>query len=317
MNFIPYLLFFVGFIFIVKGGDYFVDAATWMARITGLPEVFIGATIVSLATTLPETSVSVLSVVRQQPSMAIGNAIGSTICNTGFVLAVYNIIRPIKVQSRIFTLKGLLMITYIFILWIISFNGTIDRLSSLLLLFLLTVYIVFDVFIIQYRKTQNSKMSFISVAKKKEIMENVLKFAVGITLILVGANFLVKYGVILARFWGVPTRIISLTLIALGTSLPELVTAISALIKGHSAISVGNIIGANILNITMVIGFSAQIRPLHVLSQTYYLDMPVSLILNSLLVLPSIFTKKISRLQAFVLFVGYCVYTVILLRLSH
>lgn len=110
---LTYFLFGIGLIFIIKGGDHFVDEATWVARVTGLPEVLIGATIVSLGTTFPETSVSVISSMQNRPTVAIGNAIGSIICNIGLVLAMYNVIKPSRIDSRIFKLKGMMMIGYI------------------------------------------------------------------------------------------------------------------------------------------------------------------------------------------------------------
>lgn len=310
--FATYFFFVAGLILIIKGGDYFVDSATWIARVTQLPEVIIGATIVSLATTFPETMVSTLSVIQGQPSMAIGNAIGSTICNTGLVLGLYNLIKPSKVESSFFSFKGLLMIFYLLFFWILSKNRVIGLSSSIILLLLLFVYILFNICIVRYKKQDKKKLKVREIPDYKESVKQVIQFIFGIVLILFGADLLITHGVTLAKAWGVPEAIISLTLISLGTSLPELVTAITALFKGHSGLSIGNIIGANILNICMVIGVSSQFGTLEITDQTYYFDTPVSIIINLFLILPTIFTKKIGRLQSVILLVGYFTYILIL-----
>ncbi len=313
----PYILFAIGLILIIKGGDYFVDAAVWIAKVTGLPEVLIGATIVSLGTTLPEASVSVLSAIQNQSTMAIGNAIGSTICNTGLILGIYNLIKPSKIESKIFNIKGLLMLAYIGIFWFISRNKYITQTASLILLSMLALYIVFNLIVAGRSKSDKSTAASRLVVTPKEFPVQIGKFILGIILIVFGANLLVKHGVTLATMWGIPAAVISLTLIALGTSLPELVTSITALIKGHSGISIGNILGANILNITMVIGASAQFGTLEITKQTFYFDIPATIIINSLLVIPSIFTKRISRFQALMLLAAYFIYIMLLFYINH
>lgn len=313
---IPYILFFIGFILLIKGGDLFVDAATWFAKVTGLPEVIIGATIVSLATTLPETMFSALSAVHNETAMSMGNAVGSIICNTGFVLGICNIIKPSRVNSRIFYVKGIMLLLYIVILWVLASNGVIGHLSSLALFSMLAIYLLFNVEIVRYKitKFQNNKKRKREISLSfKEVLFQIFQFFFGTLLILVGANLLVDYGVIIAEYWYMPTAIISLTLIALGTSLPELITSISAIRKGHAALSMGNILGSNILNVTMTIGVSANFKELIVNPQTLALDIPVAFAINFLLIIPAFFTKKINRFQALVLLLGYFGYIAFLL----
>lgn len=306
--FISYILFALGLVFIIKGGDFFVDEATWFARLTGLPEVLIGATIVSLATTSPETTVSILAILQNYPSVAIGNAIGSIICNTGLILGLHHLIRPSRIDSRIFKFKGLMMLGYICFFWISARKGYIDRLSGIGLLLLLIVYIVFNLIIVKYKRSKKRKARTHSKYPRKEAGKHILLFAFGIGLILIGANLLVTYGVKIANSWGVPQAVISLSMIALGTSLPELTTSITALVKGHDELALGNILGANILNIAMVIGVSASIRPLIIQPNILLIDIPVALILGSILVVPTIITKRINRIQAFLLLSGYIFY---------
>jgi cation:H+ antiporter len=292
----------------IKGGDFFVDEATWFARLTGLPEVLIGATIVSLATTSPETTVSILATLQNYPSVAIGNAIGSIICNTGLILGLYHLIRPNRIDSRIFKYKGLMMLGYICFFWLSARKGYIDHLSGLGLLLLLIVYIIFNLAIVKYKRSKKRKVRIPSKYSKKEASKHFLLFVFGVGLILIGANLLVTYGVKIANSWGVPEAVISLSMIALGTSLPELTTAITALVKGHDELALGNVLGANILNIAMVIGLSASIRPLIIQPNIFLIDIPVALVLGSILVVPTIITKRINRIQAFLLLSGYAAY---------
>lgn len=312
MGVIPYILFIIGCIFIIKGGDLFVEAAIWIARVTGMSEVLIGATVVSVATTLPELTVSTLSNLQGQASMAIGNAVGSTICNIGLILAVSCIIRPSRIHSRFFHLKGIVLISYTLLLWGLSFKGgRIGTRDGWILLVLLASYLAIDYGIVKY-KSPNRAPSLLMPMALKEWRGQFLRFLVGLVFILVGARLLVKYGIEIARFWHVPETIIALTIIAIGTSLPELVTSMTAAIKGHEDLSVGNILGANILNITLVLGVSALVGPLEVPAQSNAFDIPVSLVMGLILVVPGVVTRTISRLQGVVLLIGYLAYIAIL-----
>ncbi|MCR1899662.1 calcium/sodium antiporter [Irregularibacter muris] len=305
---IPYIIFFTGFIFMLKGGDLFVDAATWLAKITRMPEVLIGATIVSLATTLPETMVSTLSSIHNETSMAIGNAIGSIICNTGLVLGICNIIKPSKIRSRIFYIKGIMLLLYIVAFWFLASSGVIQGISITILFIMLAIYIVFNLRVVQYQKDHQNLHEKKSSFTFKEVLYQFFVFIAGAAFILIGANLLVDYGVIIAEHWGVPSGIIAITILAFGTSLPEFITSVTAIRKGHAGLSMGNIIGSNILNISLVLGASASFNPLQFTTQNLALDIPVAFIINFLLIVPAFFTKRISRLQAFLIFLVYVVY---------
>ncbi|MGE4282546.1 MAG: calcium/sodium antiporter [Clostridia bacterium] len=323
MTILPYILFAVGLIFIVKGGDWFIDSASWIAKVTGIPEVLIGATIVSLGTTLPELVVSSTSALQGHTEMAIGNAVGSTICNIGLILGLCNLISPSKINSRTFNIKAILMVAYTFIFLILSFDGQISRTDSAILLICLLFYIMINYLEVYNINTfssgkkahKNINRNNIITVTSKEVLINMFQFLLGSFLIVSGAQLLVKYGVLIASILKIPDMIISLTAIALGTSLPELVTSVTALIKGHRNLSVGNIIGANILNISMVLGVSSFFAPLSVPAQTTYLDIPFSLLLMITLIIPSILTWKIKRFHAFILLAEYILYLFILARM--
>ncbi|WHH57045.1 calcium/sodium antiporter [Petroclostridium sp. X23] len=319
MNTLPYILFAIGLIFIVKGGDWFIESASWIAKITGIPEVLIGATIVSLGTTLPELMVSSTSAIQGHGEMAIGNAIGSTICNIGLILGLSNLISPSRISSRTYNIKAVLMVLYCIIFLIISLDGKISGIDSSILLTCLLFYIILNYLEVynldtllskkSHRRTNKSNIVSITV---KELSINMLQFFLGSGLVFFGAQLVVKYGVIIAALLKVPDMFISLTAIALGTSLPELVTSVTALIKGHRNLSVGNIIGANILNISMVLGVSSLFTPIDIPIQTLRLDIPFSLLLMLTLVIPSILTWKIKRLHASILLIQYIAYLSIL-----
>lgn len=309
ISLIPYAMFALGLVLVTKGGDWFVDAAVWMAKITGIPQVIIGATIVSLATTLPELMVSLIASIKGHPDMAVGNAVGSINCNIGLVLGLTTLISPCKVESRLFNLKGFLMVMYTLILFMVAWDGSINSLDPFVLLLLLIIFIVVNISLVRSdKKTPSSSKGNSGKLYFKVLFSNSAKFILGIGLIVLGADLLTKYGSTLARLWGIPEGIIALTLIAIGTSLPELITSVSALLKGHKQLSIGNVVGANILNISMVLGLPSLFSEIPVTSRTLSLDLPVAVLLAILLVIPPATTKTTLRTQSgllLALYIGY------------
>lgn len=305
------LLFFIGLLLIIKGGDWFTDSAISLARASGLPEVLIGATIVSFATTLPETIVSITAAQDGFTTMSVGNAVGSVICNIGLILAFVSIIKPNKINSNFFKLKSILMISYFIIMAYLAFDGIVSKSDSLILIAMLIIYVVCDFFILKNRTSKKTVSEKLHLEPNTKLKIGVL-FAVGAISIFAGAELLIHSGIVIAKGIGVPESVIALSIIAVGTSLPEFATAITALKKGHSNISIGNIIGANILNITMVTGISAFIAPLKILRQNILLDFPIALLIMLTLVIPSFIKKKIYRTQSIILLVIYIGYVVFL-----
>ena len=315
LDVLPFFLFIIGLAFIIKGGDWFIDAASWIARITGMPEVLIGATIVSLGTTLPELVVSSTASFQGHTEMAIGNAIGSIICNTALILGVCNLISPSKINSRIYNVKAVTLVFYMIIFYTMALNGKIGKIESVILLFCLAFYIFVNYLEVNIKKPSRKHLGKgnFSAITSKELGGNLCKFIAGSILIVCGANLLVNNGITIASIFNVPHIIISLTAIALGTSLPELVTSVTALIKGHHNLSIGNILGANILNITLVLGVSSTFNPLTISAQALHIHIPFAFLLILVLLVPTIFTWKISRLHALVLVALYGLYLVLIL----
>lgn len=290
---LPYLLFLLGFIMIIKGSDWFIDATIWIAKVLRVPNIIIGATLVSLCTTLPEAMVSGSSAISGNASIAFGNALGSIACNTGFILGLTIILStPAILQRKKLHKTGLFLVFLLTLLTTFAFAfGEISRVTGFMFLGILVLYL--------YNNIKDAKMSPAEIAEdeaiektKPIITKNIIMFAVGITLTVVGANLLVENGELIARKLGVPDIIIGVTLTAFGTSLPELVTAITAIVKKAHDISIGNVLGANILNIVLVIGLSSSILPFKIQPSWLSYHIPFVTVIVLLLVLFSFINKK-------------------------
>lgn len=319
------LLFALGLIMLIKGGDWFVDGASAIARRFKLPELLIGATVVSIGTTLPEVMVSVQGAMAGSGGMAYGNAIGSIICNTSLIAALTVAIRPNKIERRSLLLPvSFFFVAAAFYSMIAYFTGRFDRWVGVVLLVMFVCYMTVTFW--QMKKTPAADLDgyvdgvpeevqeeIEEAEKKPSIVKDLVLLIIGAALIAVGARLLVDNGTAIAETLGVPDTVIALTFVALGTSLPELVTAITALIKGHGALSLGNVIGANLFNLVLVSGASTVISPFPVPSEStlagypasLVLDIPVMLSVMLLLTVPALIRGKLSRVQGILLL---CVY---------
>ena len=311
-------LFLLGLLLIVKGGDWFVDAATWIAEASGIPKFIIGATVVSLATTLPEIIVSSLAAAEGRTQMAIGNAIGSVTANTGLIMAVSVIFLPTVIRRRQFAAKGALMVASTVLLWLLCLDGRLTLPESLLVLALFAAFIWENV---RSARQQTSAADKAAVDKSSRIVwKNVALFLLGAAGLAVGSDLLVDNGTLLAQALGVSERIIAVTMVAVGTSLPELVTAVTAIVKKQASMSVGNILGANIIDITVILplcafltGGALTIAP-DALAQTLYLDMPVCAVEAALAVVPTLIFKKFHKLQGVLMLCVYIAYLIVTVR---
>ncbi len=380
---IPIILFIVGLILLVKGGDWFVDGASGIANRFHIPELLIGATVVAIGTTLPEVMISSISAAQGMGSMAYGNAIGSIICNTALIAALTIAIHPSTADKRslrfpvifFFCVAGFYAATAYFF-------GEFSRLCGIILLCGFLVYMT--VLILQAKramKPNSANIDLLVDALDDEVSEeaqtsrgdsvgfiivgaslilaqviglvgeasvgalsgvlgglllvigilklitkrtlgvlnsNIIFLIAGAAVIAIGADFLIDNGTLIAQGLGVPSSVIALTFVALGTSLPELVTAITALVKGHGALSLGNIIGANIFNLVFVGGISIAIAPFEVpaekliggLNASLVVDIPVMLAVMAILTLPALFKGKLSRVQGILLLAIYAAFCV-------
>lgn len=304
-----FILFAVGLVLIIKGGDYFVDASAWIAKVSGIPQFIIGATIVSIATTMPELIVSLMAALDGKVDMAIGNAVGSVTANSGIILALSVIIAPFAIRSKDYVLKTFLLILSILSLYIFSLTGKLTPIGCIILAVIFLIFIYENLKSAKNAKSINGDEVKISVSKK-EIYTNVGKFILGCTGIVIGARLLVDNGTIIAQILHVPDSIISVTMIAIGTSLPELITAITAIRKKQGALSAGNIIGANIIDTTLILPVCslAAGKPLTISAQSLKFDLPVCLIVNALIFIPTLMKSKFSRFQGVLVMAVYAAY---------
>ena len=248
------LLFLLGLALIVKGGDWFLDGAVWIAEATGVPRFIIGATIVSLATTLPELTVSVTGVLQGEVDLAVGNAVGSVTANLGLILGISIVCIPSAVDRKQFDLKAILMVSGALLLFLLCRGGVLPVLPSLLLFVVFAIYIGNNVMdarsgMAESRGTNPKRRT----TSHRQMFMKLVLFAAGIVAIVVGSRLLIDYGSELALLLGVPSSIIGVTMVAIGTSLPELVTTLTAIAKKEASMSVGNIIGANVIDLTMIL----------------------------------------------------------------
>ncbi len=304
-------LLVLGLFLIIKGGDFFVDAASWFAEITGIPKFLVGATIVSIATTLPEMLVSIIATIQGNTEMAIGNAIGSVTANTGLILGISILCCAGVVSRKEFNLKSILMILAAVCLTLFSLNGTFGLLPSG---FLLAIFFIFFYDSIKIAKEMSEDtIDEREKPSKKQVIVGALKFIFGALGIIVGAELLVDSGTIIATALKVPDGVIAVTIVAIGTSLPEFTTAITSLIKKQGSLSVGNIIGANIMDLALILPVCSFISggSLIVESQTIYYDMPFCLVIGLIAVIPAIIKKKFMRWQGILLLATYIVYVVL------
>ena len=306
------LLLVLGIALIVKGGDVFVDAATWIAEVSGIPKFIVGATVVSVATTLPELLVSVFAAAEGKVDMSIGNAVGSVTANIGLIMALALLFMPMVIKRKDYSVKFGLMLGAALVIVIFGRGGSFGILPSLLLIAVFIVNVVEN--IVSARRGMGENAQEEKPAKdKKTVIVNILKFVLGAAAIVWGADLLVDNGSALALMMGVPERVISVTLIAIGTSLPELVTAVTSIVKKQGSLSVGNIIGANIIDLALILPVCSLVSggALPVTRQIASVDLPACLIIGAVAVIPTLLFKKFSRWQGAVLLALYIAYMVI------
>lgn len=304
------LLFVVGLVLIIKGGDWFVDSAVFIANLTGIPKFIIGATIVSVATTLPELTVSVTGVIDGELDLAVGNAVGSVTANIGLIMGISLVCMPAVIKRSQFWLKGVLMSAAALLLWILCNDGTLHMLPSFALFVLLAVYVWDNI-----RDAKNDVGSDEQeLVDKKELPQQLVMFVVGVAAIVVGSKLLIEYGSEIALLLGVPSAIIGVTMVAIGTSLPELITTLTAIRKRESSMSIGNIIGANIIDLALILPICSVVSDgkLTIAEQSYALDMPMCFAMTVIAVLPSLIKGKLYRWQGILMLALYAVYVVIL-----
>ena len=313
------LLFAVGFLLLIKGGDWFVDGATGIARRFHLPDIIVGATVVSIGTTLPEVMVSATGAMLGQGAMAYGNAIGSIICNTALIAAISVTFNPGPVNVKTMKMPVIFFFSSAALYCVAAYLlGEFPRWMGLVMLTIFVIYLILNVRQGLKNPDEAEGEEEDGDAKPRTLLMELVLLVVGAALIALGADLLVEHGTIIAQTLGVPETVIALTFVALGTSLPELVTTITSLKKGHASLGIGNVIGANVFNLVLVSGVAVTLAPFEVPvgkllmghNASLVLDIPLMLIVMLLLTVPALTRKKLARWQGIVLLCVYAAFCI-------
>ena len=313
------LLFAVGVVLLIKGGDWFVDSAVGIAKRFRVPEIIIGATVVSIGTTLPEVMVSVTAAMNQNGAIAYGNAIGSIICNTALIAALTIAIRPAPVNKKAVVTPVLFFFVSAAIYMVAAYIfGRFDRWLGIVMLCVFGVYMAMTIYK-GFKNPVEAHDEEEQDAPGSSLLKNVIVLIASAALIAIGADMLEGSSVSLATMAGIPTEVVGVTVVALCTSLPELVTAITALAKGHGALSLGNIIGANIFNLVLVSGAAVTISPFVIpegsklfgFNTSQLIEIPLMVGVMALMTLPALFKGKLRRWQGVTLLGLYAAFVVL------
>lgn len=304
------VFFIVGLALIIKGGDWFVDSASWFAEATGIPKFVVGATVVSFATTLPELLVSVRAAMNGSAQLAIGNAIGSVTANTTLIMGVSLVAMAGVISRKEISLKGGLLLAAIVGLTVMSMSKILPVWSAYILWAIFIIFMISN--LIEGKKAAGAEKA--ESYDKKDVPAKILFFVIGTASIVFGAEFLVSSGKTIASGIGISETIIGFTVIALGTSLPELVTTLTAIRKKENSLSVGNIIGANIIDTTLILPLCAVIngQPLPVERVNLTFDFPVCIAACAVAIIPTIIQGRFKKWQGYALLAIYVLYMLLL-----
>ncbi len=299
----------LGFVLLAKGADWFVDGASGIATKLKIPQIVIGLTIVAMGTSAPEAAVSITSALKGNADITIGNVVGSNILNVLIILGISSVIAILAVQKSTTWVDIPVTIGATVILLLMGLDGTISLLDGILMILCFSAYLAY-LFVMTKKSPPTEDAPSANTTKKHFLLKSIIMTLVGLVAIVWGSDLSVDGATALAKLFGVSDRVIGLTIIALGTSLPELFTSVTAAIKKNSDIAVGNIVGSNIFNILIVVGVSAAITPVP-FDKPFIIDTIVALVTMILLMVFCLAFKKLNRFAGIVMlccYVGYFVY---------
>ena len=313
------ILFIVGVLLLIKGGDWFVDSAVGIAKRFRVPEIIIGATVVSIGTTLPEVMVSATAAINNNGAIAYGNAIGSIICNTALIAAITIAIRPAPVNKKAIITPVIFFFVSVAIYLVAAYIfGRFDRWLGIVMLTVFGIYMATTIYS-GFKNPVNNQNEDNDESAETSLVKDIIVLIVSAALIAFGADMLEASSVSIATMAGIPTEVIGVTIVALCTSLPELVTAVTALVKGHGALSLGNIIGANIFNLVLVSGAAVTISPFVIpegsklfgFNTSQILEIPLMVGVMALMTLPALIKGKLHRWQGITLLGIYIAFVIL------
>lgn len=302
MNFVLQLvLLCVGFAMLVKGADWFVDGSSGIATKFGIPQLVIGLTIVAMGTSAPEAAVSITAAIKGNADITVGNIVGSNILNILIILGISSLITSVAVAKSTIRVEIPFMMVITLLLLVMGYNGTINLVEGIILLLLFVLYLAY-LFVLAKKDGGNEED-----IKELSVTKALLWTVIGLFLIVYGSNVTVDAATKIAKVLGLSERFIGLTIVALGTSLPELFTSVSAARKGNADIAIGNIVGSNIFNILFVVGISASIIPVP-FAEGFRFDTVVALVAALILWLCPMKDKKLKRWAGVLMLVSYAIY---------
>lgn len=303
------LLLAVGFVMLIKGSDWFVDGSSGIATKFGIPQLVIGLTIVAMGTSAPEAAVSISAAFSGNADITIGNIVGSNILNILIILGLSSVIVPIAVAPSTIKIETPFMIAITVVMLLLGLDGVVSLIDGIIFLVLFAAYLAYLFWMAKKDKNKDSNEE----TKNISIAKAVIFAIIGLVLIVLGSNVTVDAATKIAQAVGVSERFIGLTIVALGTSLPELFTSVTAARKGNADIAIGNIVGSNIFNILFVVGLSALIIPVP-FDPKFIFDSIIAIAAGVLLLLCCLWTKKLKRWAGVTMLLGYAAYFVVILN---
>ncbi len=304
------LLLAVGFVMLIKGADWFVDGSSGIATKFGIPQLVIGLTIVAMGTSAPEAAVSISAAFSGNADITIGNIVGSNILNILIILGLSSVIIPIAVAPSTIKIETPFMIIITIVMLLLGLDGVVGLIDGIIFLVLFAAYLAY---LFRMAKKDKNKDSGDEAAKNMSVAKAIIFAVIGLVLIVLGSNVTVDAATKIAQAMGVSERFIGLTIVALGTSLPELFTSVTAARKGNADIAIGNIVGSNIFNILFVVGISALIIPVP-FDPKFIFDSIIAIAAGVLLLLCCLWTKKLKRWAGITMLLGYAAYFVVILN---
>lgn len=303
---IQILLLALGFTMLIKGADWFVDGASGIATKFGIPQLVIGLTIVAMGTSAPEAAVSISAAIGGSADITIGNIVGSNILNIFIILGISAVITTLAVASSTIKYETPFMILVTVLLLVLGLDGTIGLIDGIILIIAFIAYLTYLFIMAKNNKEEQPE------AKQMAIWKAILLTIIGLALIILGSNVTVDAATAIAKAFGVSERFIGLTIVALGTSLPELFTSVSAARKHNADIAIGNIVGSNIFNILFVVGISSIIIPVPFASN-FIFDTIVAIVAAALLLVCCLKTKSLKRPAGILMLICYTAYFIMIL----
>ena len=303
---IQILLLALGFTMLIKGADWFVDGASGIATKFGIPQLVIGLTIVAMGTSAPEAAVSISAAIGGSADITIGNIVGSNILNIFIILGISAVITTLAVASSTIKYETPFMILITILLLVLGLDKTIGLIDGIILIIAFIAYLTYLFIMAKNNKEEQPE------AKQMAIWKAILLTIIGLALIIIGSNVTVDAATAIAKAFGVSERFIGLTIVALGTSLPELFTSVSAARKHNADIAIGNIVGSNVFNILFVVGLSSVIIPVPFASN-FIFDTIVAIVAAALLLVCCLKTKSLKRWAGILMLICYAAYFVMIL----